>query len=415
MDLVHFDFINIIFRDNSIKLFNQKISIIALLSTVFCVTTVGLDNIDLKQLRGKNVAIVANHTSIDSKETHILDIISKISDIYVHVVFAPEHGFKGNLSAGAFFDDAITPLYKIVSLYGKNKAPKKEDLLNIDVIIFDIQDIGSRYYTYISTLTYVMEAAANFSIPLIVLDRPNPLGRLVDGPLLNMEYASFVGMHPIPIRHGMTIGEIALMIAGEGWLKSKNKLDLEVVKLEGWNVEMGYFSIPPSPNIPNHVTSLIYNGMCLLEGTNLSEGRGTETPFLLFGAPWLNGYKLTSILNKLKLPGIKFEYSMFKPVRIRGKADWPKYRYEMCQGVKIKVLNMDKVDPIRMAIHIIGETRALHPDEFIFLETNFIDKLYGNESLKLNILSHEPIENLFLSWQEDNNRFSSIRKQYLLY
>ena len=178
---------------------------------------------------------------------------------------------------------------------------------------------------------------------------------------------------------------------------------------------MGYFSIPPSPNIPNYITSLIYNGMCLLEGTNLSEGRGTDTPFLLFGAPWLNGYKLTSILNKLNLPGIKFEHSMFKPVRIRGKADWPKYRDEMCQGVRIRVLDDSKIDPIEMAVHIFEETRALHPNEFVFLETNFIDKLYGSDSLKSNILSKESLEVLFSSWQEDKNRFSSIREQYLLY
>ena len=293
---------------------------------------------------------MVNHTSLDKDGNHLVDIISKDSSVSVKVVFSPEHGFKGNLSAGAFFSDITTPDYKIVSLYGKNKKPSLQDLDGIDIILFDIQDIGSRYYTYISTLTYVMEAAADLKIPLIVLDRPNPLGRKIDGPVLDMEYSSFVGMHPMPIRHGMTVGEIALMINGEKWISSGKTVDLQIIKLQDWDTHPGYFSISPSPNISNFKTALIYNGMCLLEGTNISEGRGTRDPFLLFGAPWMNSKKILKDLINLKFSGVNFYQKTFKPISIEG-AKYPKYENELSEvkadNKKLAMQVEDKINNMR--------------------------------------------------------------------
>src|SRR5690554_4777220 len=252
----------------------------------------GAEQFDLyaKHLNGKNVAVVANQTSfLQNENLHLVDfLISK--ELTVNKVFAPEHGFRGTADAGEHVKDGIDSKtgVPLISLYGSNKKPSPEQLKGIDVLIFDIQDVGARFYTYISTLHYVMEACAESGIPVIVLDRPNPNGHYIDGPILEKEHQSFVGMHPIPIVHGMTMGEYAKMINGEGWLENKIQCELTVIPMENYDHKKEYsLPIKPSPNLPNDKAINLYPSLCFFEGTLLSEGRGTEMQFQIYGAPFL--------------------------------------------------------------------------------------------------------------------------------
>ena len=376
----------------------------------------GLDHLISKNfdvLQHKNIGLIINHTSLDKDGCHIVDLLSAESKIKVLKIFSPEHGYRGTQSAGELVDDDIEPLTgaKIVSLYGLNKKPSPNELENIDVLVYDIQDIGSRYYTYISSMAYMMDVAAQNDIPFIVLDRPNPLGRKISGPILDMEYASFVGMFPIPIRHGMTSGELAKMINAENWLSSGQQVDLSVIKVSGWDMNPGYFTIAPSPNISDYNTALVYNGMCLLEGTNISEGRGTDNPFLYFGAPWINAVKLTETLNYLEFDGVRFESVNFTPIASE-RSKWPKYENEICGGCKIIITESENYNPINTATQIILIIAELYPEKFKFLKTNFIDKLYGSNKLRLWVESEENLFNLHQDWESE---FPSLRQQYLIY
>jgi uncharacterized protein YbbC (DUF1343 family) len=357
----------------------------------------GLESMDYSILHNKNVAMVVNHTSINSKGIHLIDLLTSQPNISVKKVFTPEHGISGRKSAGEYIGDGKNKKYDIpiISLYGKNKTPSSSDLLDVEVIIFDLQDIGSRYYTYVSTMVNVMESAAENGIKFLVLNRPNPLGKLVEGPIGDIR--SFVGKLPIPIRHGLTVGEIAKMIVNKKWLNTKHPLDLHVIELENWNSEAGYFSIPPSPNIPDFETALIYNGLCLLEGTNISEGRGTDKPFRLFGAPWINGDEITDKLNSINLHGVRFESVNFTPQKSM-KAKWPKYENEICNGAKIIILDKKNLSPLTIGVEIIRSIYELYPQKFKFLESNFIDKLYGSNQLRIQVISKASIEEIKESW-----------------
>ena len=376
----------------------------------------GLDNLEsqnFKVIQNKNIALIINHTSLNKNGDHIIDLLVNKHHINVMKIFSPEHGYNGTLSAGELVDDNIEPLTgaKIVSLYGANKKLSSEELQGIDLFIYDIQDIGSRYYTYISTMASMMDLAAINNIPFIVLDRPNPLGRKISGPILDLDYASFVGMFPIPIRHGMTTGELANMINGEDWLPSGKKTNLTIINTIGWDVKPGYFTIPPSPNIPDFNTALVYSGMCLLEGTNISEGRGTNHPFVYFGAPWIDALKLTDILNDLKLEGVIFESIHFTP-KASARSKWPKYEDEECGGCKLIITDNEKFKPIRLAIKIIFKIAELYPEKFKFLKTNFIDKLYGSKELRLWVESQNKGIEIDLDWRSE---FPSLREKYLIY
>ena len=376
----------------------------------------GLDNLEsqnFKRIQNKNIALIINHTSLNKNGNHVIDLLVDKPNINVIKIFSPEHGYKGNLSAGEFVNDNIEPLTgaKIVSLYGVNKKPPSKELKDIDLFIYDIQDIGSRYYTYISSMAFMMDAAAENDIPFIVLDRPNPLGRKISGPILDFDYASFVGMFPIPIRHGMTSGELAKMINGENWLPSGVKADLTIINATGWDMEPGYFTIAPSPNIPDFNTALVYSGMCLLEGTNISEGRGTNHPFIYFGAPWVDAIELTDILNDLKFNGVMFEPIHFTP-KSNARSKWPKYENEECGGSKLIVTDNEKFEPIRLTIQIIFQVAELYPEKFKFLETNFVDKLYGSKELRIWVESQNQDIYIDRDW---GSQFSSLRKKYLIY
>lgn len=378
--------------------------------------SMGLDNLishDFNILQNKNIGLIINHTSLDKHGNHIIDLLAAEPTINVLKIFSPEHGYKGTKSAGESVDDEIEPLTRanIVSLYGDNKRPNPEQLKNIDVLVYDIQDIGSRYYTYVSTMAYMMDAAAENNIPFIILDRPNPLGRKISGPILDVEYASFVGMFPIPIRHGMTTGELARMITSEHWLPSRKMVDLEIIEVRGWDLSPGYFMVPPSPNIPDFITALVYNGMCLLEGTNISEGRGTDYPFLYFGAPWIDGEELSETLNNLEIDDVLFESINFTPIA-SDRSKWPKYENELCGGCQIILKNSESYKPIYTATQIIFKIAQLYPEKFKFLNTNYIDKLYGSKKLRLWVESQKNSNYLYDEWK---SHFSPLQEKYLIY
>jgi len=369
---------------------------------------------DFVILKGKNVAVVVNQTSVDQNGDHLIKLAHE-NGVTIKAVFTPEHGFKGVAGAGEKVENGIEPLTgaTIYSLYGETKKPTSEMLKGIDILVFDMQDIGVRYYTYVSTLTLTMEAAAESGIPIMVLDRLNPLGSDISGPLLDVEFSSFVGMHPIPVRHGMTLGELAQMINGEGWLSNGIMADLTVIPYDGkinQEVRESVFYPPPSPNMSNLETAWLYQGLCLLEGTNLSEGRGTDLPFKLIGAPWLDNQKLYDELVKTKHPLDEFKIAEFSPLSIPA-AKYPKYEGEKCLGLRINNLE----NPIDWTIKLLAIIKSLHSEQFKFLESNFIDKLYGSDGLRLSILENRNINILIDEFQSNKGEFLQKREKYLIY
>ena len=369
---------------------------------------------DFAILKGKNVAVVMNQTSVDQNGDHFIKLAHE-NGVIIKAVFTPEHGFKGVAGAGEKVENGIEPLTgaPIYSLYGETKKPTSEMLKGIDILVFDMQDIGVRYYTYVSTLTLTMEAAAESGIPIMVLDRLNPLGSDISGPLLDVEFSSFVGMHPIPVRHGMTLGELAQMINGEGWLSNGIMADLTIIPFEGninQKVREKAFNPPPSPNMSNLETAWLYQGLCLLEGTNLSEGRGTDLPFKLIGAPWLDNQKLYDELVKTKHPLDEFKTAEFTPLSIPA-AKYPKYEGEKCLGLRINNLE----NPIDWTIKLLAIIKSLHPEQFKFLESNFIDKLYGSDGLRLSISENRNINILIDEFQNNKGEFLQKREKYLIY
>ncbi len=344
----------------------------------------------LPMLENQKVAVVGNQTSIIG-ETHLVDSLLSLG-VEVVKVFSPEHGFRGTADAGGIVPDGIDEQtgLPIISLYGKNKKPFPEHLQDVDVILFDIQDVGVRFYTYISTLHYVMEAAAENKVLVIVLDRPNPNGHYVDGPVLDTAFRSFVGMHPIPIVHGMTIGEYAQMINGEEWISSP--CDLLVVPMIFYQRKKPYsLPIKPSPNLPNDVSVNLYPSLCLFEGTTVSVGRGTKNPFQHFGAPYFrNDYNFTPVSG----PGSKY----------------PKHENTVCYGIDLREekflteLNLDWL--------IDAYNQAPEKERFF---NNFFDKLAGTNELKEQIITGISAQEIKKGWQEDLLKFSEMRRGYLLY
>ena len=377
----------------------------------------GLDVLEANNfavLKNKRIGLVVNHTSLNSKGKHLIELAYS-KGITIAKVFTPEHGFKGVAAAGEKVQNGIEPLTgaPIYSLYGKTKKPTPNILKGIDVLVFDMQDIGIRYYTYLSTMSLVMETAAENDIPFIVLDRVNPLGADVTGPILDMEYSSFVGMHPIPVRHGMSMGELAKMINGESWLASGIVADLTVIPYEGkinQKVKEEAFNPPPSPNMSNFETAWLYQGLCLLEGTNISEGRGTDSPFKLIGVPWLDNQKLFDQLVKNKHPLDDFELAEFTPLSIPA-AKYPKYKNEKCLGLAIHHLE----NPIEWTIQLLAIVKSQHPEQFKFLESNFIDKLYGSDRLRLSISGNSNCNILIEKFKNHKEDFLQKREKYLIY
>ena len=361
----------------------------------------------MKLLKGKKVGIVANQTSVvndtlESKnslrvvDVHLVDFIYEF-DNTISKVFAPEHGFRGTADAGEVIKDGVDLKtgIPIVSLYGKNKKPSKEQLKDIDIMVFDIQDVGARFYTYISTLHYVMEACAENSITLVVLDRPNPNGHYIDGPILEPQHTSFVGMHPVPVVHGMTIGEYAQMINGQGWLKNKAQCDLKVIAMKNYTHQTPYsLVIKPSPNLPNDVAINLYPSLCFFEGTPISAGRGTNKQFQLFGAP--------------TLPQETYTYG-FTPMANQGAKN-PKFKAQNCFGLDVSTTK--KLYGIQLKWLIDAYRDSQNKKDFF---NSFFLKLSGTSLLQEQIkqgLSQKQIKD---SWQQGLQNYNTMRKKYLLY
>lgn len=347
----------------------------------------------LKLLEGKKVALVANHTSVLGGQ-HLVDTLLKLN-IDIQKVFSPEHGFRGNADAGEQIQDQVDEKtgLELISLYGKNKKPKAEQLKGLDLILFDIQDVGARFYTYISTLHYVMEAAAENNISLFVLDRPNPNGNYVDGPVLEKGFTSFVGMHQVPVVHGMTIGEYAQMINGEGWLKNGVKCDLSIISCLNYTHDTKYdLPIPPSPNLPNANSIYWYPSLCFFEGTAISVGRGTEKPFQHIGHP-----------------DLKFYSYVFRPKAMEGAKN-PKYLGQDCYGRLMPETGPKE----QLDLQFLIEFYEQFPKKSAYFNS-FFKLLAGTDQLQKQIESGMSEAEIRKSWEQDLKQFKEIRKKYLLY
>lgn len=350
----------------------------------------------LPMLFNKSVGVIANQSSlIDDK--HLVDTLLKC-DVNLVRIFSPEHGFRGEMDAGAEIIDGVDPITSlpIISLYGQNKKPTSENLKGIDVLIFDIQDVGARFYTYISTLHYVMEAAAENQIPLIVLDRPNPNGHYVDGPVLDTSYRSFVGMHPIPIVHGMTIGEYAQMINGENWLSYSIQCKLTIIPLKNYTHTSTYnLPVRPSPNLPNDQSITLYPSLGLFEGTNINAGRGTEFQFQRYGAPFLNKDH--------------YEFS-YTPIANFG-AKYPKHQNTVCYGADLSTIKAERSFTLRYIIDSYNNTT----DKSKFFNMANFTKHAGTEKLQQQIEAGKTANEIKNSWQKGLSDFKLVREKYLIY
>jgi len=351
-------------------------------------------------LKNKNIALLVNQTST-VVETHLVDVLLE-KGISIKKIFAPEHGFRGEADAGEQVKDgkdAKTGI-PLISLYGEDKKPTAEHLQGIDIVIFDIQDVGTRFYTYISSMSYVMEACAENNIDFMVLDRPNPNGHYVDGPVLKRKYQSFVGLHQVPVVHGMTVGEYAQMVNNEGWLKGKIKCNLTVIKCENYDHKTFYeLPIKPSPNLPNIRSVYLYPSLCFFEGTTASAGRGTNKQFQIYGHPDFKQGDFT--FTPKSMPGAKY----------------PKFDGIECNGFDLTTLDLKEFQEmgrlnLRYLMHFYEN---FENKKDFFLENKFFDKLAGNSTLRWQIINGKSEEEIRNSWQKDLVAFKKIRGEYLLY
>ncbi len=386
-------------------------------------------------VKGKTVGLITNPTGTDSMLRSDADLFAVRPDFKLAALFGPEHGAHVSVQAGETVSYYVDSRYGIpvFSLYRPDSrpasvAPKDRDaemrsfdtrddgkrllpemLRGVEVMIFDMQDVGTRVYTYVNTMAYALEACAEHGIPFIVLDRPNPIGgTAMEGPVLDPAFASFIGVFPVPLRHGMTAGELALMF-NEALSK---KADLTVIAMDGWPRE-AYFddtSLPwviPSPNMPTLDTATVYPGQVMLEGTNVSEGRGTTRPFELFGAPWIDGSALSRALNSLGLPGVVFREASFTPM-------FSTFKGERCGGCQLHVLDRNAFHPVETSLHIVKAVRDLYPDGFQF-HSDYFDKVMGTSKVRLDLESGRPVQDIVTGWQGELRRFAEARRPYLLY
>jgi uncharacterized protein YbbC (DUF1343 family) len=373
-------------------------------------------------LKGKNVGIVTNHTAYNREGDHISDIIHGMEDVTLTAIFAPEHGFRGTAEAGEYITEGIDSKTgaRIYSIYGSTRKPTPEMLQNVDVLVFDIQDVGARFYTYISTMGNVMEAGAENGIPVLILDRPNPLGGWVEGPILDMQWKSFVGMYPIPIRHGLTVGELAQMIKGEGWIHEADALDLKVITMKNWHPKMfwpetGLTWINPSPNIRGMNQATLYPGLCLLEATNVSEGRGTDHAFEWIGADFIHGEELAEALRALNIEGLTIEPVSFTPVDLPGKATNPKFENVEIEGISLQVTDPEVFESVTFGVILLNTLNKLYPDDFEISRPEWANRLWGQESLNQVMTGDLSMENLMMAVRQDVEDFLPLKEKYSLY
>lgn len=383
-----------------------------------------LEEQDFSVVDGMRVGVITNHSAV-AGDRHLVDVLHEADNVEVAALFGPEHGIRGEADAGERITDGVdeqtgAPVY---SLYGSTRRPTTGMLEGLDALIFDIQDIGARFYTYISTMGMAMEAAAEHDIRFVVLDRPNPLGgENVEGFVLEPGFESFVGLYPIPVTHGMTVGELALMIRSEVFLEDVAPVDLHVVEVRGWSRdrlwnETGREWIPPSPNIPDFETALIYPGACYFEATNASEGRGTYEPFMQVGAPWADGEEMARILNERDLPGLRFEAARFTPESINGMASEPKLRSEELEGVRYVVEDPASVTPVAAGMHLLEVFYTLVPEDErdeLFDKARF-GRLAGTDRMYEMFMDGASAEEVIDAWQDELDEFKKLRSLYLIY
>ena len=352
-------------------------------------------------LENKRISLVVNQTSL-VQNVHLLDTLYN-KGVHITQVFAPEHGFRGDADAGEFIKNGkdYRTQVPIISLYGKNKKPQPSQLQQTDIMIFDIQDVGARFYTYISTMFYVMQACAENNKELIILDRPNPCD-YVDGPVLDMKYKSFVGILPIPILHGCTIGELAQMINGEGWLGNNLQCPLKVITIEDWKHGQPYsLPVKPSPNLPNDQASALYPSLCPFEGTSVSVGRGTDFPFQIIGSPTTKNLKFR-----------------FMPHSMKGSDKHPLHQDTYCYGLNLSSeKNIPKGFSLQYVIQFYNYFQNLtkHAEKEFFTRPHWFDLLMGTNQVRLDILKDKSEEQIRSAWQKKLNQYKEIRKEYLLY
>ena len=367
-------------------------------------------------IRGQRIGLITNHSGVDSQLRATADRLHETDGCDLVALFGPEHGIRGDVADGAVVTTDRDPQTGVTahSLYGETNKPDEHMLDRIDVMLFDIQDVGVRFYTYLYTMSLSMEACATRNIPFLLLDRPNPIGGVqIAGRVLDPPFASFVGLYPIPVQYGMTIGEGARLFNETFAIDA----DLHVVPLQGWKRDLfwedtGLPWVYPSPNMPTVDTAVIYPGMCFFEGTNLSEGRGTVKPFEQVGAPFVDAYRLADYLNQLELPGVLFRPVYFQP-------SFGKHADQVCQGVQLHILDRSSFQAVRTGFEVIDAARRLFPDDFAWRIPgkgiyNF-DRLAGTDAIRLALDRGTPVVDLVADWQPDLDRFDDLRRSFLLY
>jgi len=399
----------------------------------------GLEMLALRPdpILGKSVGLITNPSGVDSRLDSSIEVLRRIPGVTLSALYAPEHGVRGDAQAGEYVPFYFDAKYRlpVFSLYGPSQKPPADMMKNIDAfmrsfdttgadkkleasmtkeigaLLFDVQDVGTRVYTYAATMAYAMQTCAENGIPFIVLDRPNPInGQVMEGPILEYpRFSSFIGLYPIPLRTGMTIGELARMINGRFLEK---KADLTVIPMEGWSRTMDFEDtglpwVTTSPNIPTVESAVVYPGQVLIEGTNVSEGRGTTHPFEFFGAPWIDGFELTARLNALGLPGVKFREQWFTPT-------FSKFQGERCGGCQVHITDRKAYRSVRTALHVITAIRALYPERFAFHQ-DYFDKVCGTARVREALLAGKAVDDIVRGFDPDLREFESVRKPFLLY
>ncbi|MDT7856407.1 DUF1343 domain-containing protein [Rubrivirga sp. S365] len=374
------------------------------------------------------VGLVTNHTArvdtADGGPAHLIDRLAAAPDVALAALFGPEHGLRGTAEAGAGVSGGAdratgTPVY---SLYGASRKPTQAQLRGLDALVFDMQDVGARFYTYISTMGYAMQAAAEAGVPFVVLDRPNPIGGGAEGWVMGPRHTSFVGLYPVPVTHGLTVGELARMVAGEGWLPGLDGLDLRVVEMGGYRRGMpweqtGLAWTPPSPNVPDVETARVYPGTGFFEGTTASEGRGTRVPFTHVGAPWVDADALAATLNARGLAGVRFEPAAFTPVDLPGQATDPKHEGERVGGVRLVVTDPAAFRPVAAGVHVVEAVYRQAPPRprRSFFKADWLAKLAGTDRLRAALVRGDDPAQIAASWAGEASAFEARAEPYRLY
>ncbi|MCF7807144.1 MAG: DUF1343 domain-containing protein [Candidatus Marinimicrobia bacterium] len=380
-----------------------------------------LKQMKFRPLMGKRVGVVTNHTALSRDGEHLVDLLFKAPDVELKAIYAPEHGFRGDVQGGDHIDTAIDPKTQvpIYSLYGATRQPDEEMIEEIDVLIFDIQDVGARFYTYISTMGYVMQAGAQYNIPVMILDRPNPIGRAIGGNVRDEGFESFVGLYPIPIRYGLTIGELAQMVVGEKMIEGVDSVELHVVQCDGWTGtywdQTDLKWTPPSPNMRNTNETLTYPGLCLLEGVAISEGRGTEYPFELIGTPYFDSQTIINGLRNTDITGYTLEPAVFTPIDMPGVAMNPIFEGELVNGFRINVTDPDAFKPVEFLIHLLVIAKQEYPNDFGWRRATGPDRLWGGTYLREMVDAGHAAQEIIAVYQDELQAYSDLQQKYIIY